>query len=275
MEEKQIKDFEEQKPTWKKVVGIVLNVLFYTFLAFLFLFAIANIAGKNKNKIANLFGYGFLNVVTDSMEGDKVDSLKVGDMIIVKLVKEGDTSALDKLEIEKSIITYYDYSLKDLSTHRLVDIIDDNGIKTYRTQGDRVEVDYPTFDYVQELKNTSIYTEDHYASDILAVYTGTRLKGFGKVLNFLQSSVGFITCLIVPCALLLGFEVFLLVRNIVRANNAKMQEEMANSNSSFDAEAERERIRQELMKEMQQQNQQPTEEVEEKKKEPEEGSSEE
>ena len=79
---------EENKPIWKKVVFIVLNVLFYGFIIFLLAFAIANISAKKHNNIPSIFGYGFLTVASDSMDGNKDDSFKEGDMIIVKIVKD-------------------------------------------------------------------------------------------------------------------------------------------------------------------------------------------
>ncbi|HBP25959.1 MAG TPA: hypothetical protein DD618_03305, partial [Acholeplasmatales bacterium] len=63
----------------KKIVKIVLNVLFYSFIAVLLLFSIANMRIKTNADIPNIFGRGFLAVISDSMEGDQDDSFNQGD----------------------------------------------------------------------------------------------------------------------------------------------------------------------------------------------------
>lgn len=248
--EKQLIKNNESKPVWKKVVLISLNVLFYIFIAFLLIFAIANISSKKNNNIPNIFGYGFLNVITDSMDGNREDSIKVGDMIIVKIANE---KRIEKLEINKSIITFYDEELKGLNTHRLVNIKNnDQGQPVYYTQGDKVEVKDPN----QVYKDDGNYYENvelHSAKDILAVYSG-KISGAGKVLAYLQTKAGFGLCIVLPTALLLIFEAYLLIRNLFAYNKQKLVAEMEangqNKNNEFDLEEEKRKIREELLAEL-------------------------
>lgn len=247
--EKQLLNNNENKPVWKKAVYITLNVLFYIFIAFLLIFAIANIASKKNNNIPSIFGYGFLNVASDSMDGNKEDSLKVGDLIIVKLANE---KRIEAIEVEKSIITYYDDELKMLVTHRVVDIKqNDQGETVYYTQGDRVEVVTPGEDYKND-GNYYALVELHSANDILAIYSG-KISGAGKVLAFLQTKVGFGLCIVLPAALLLIFEAYLLIKNLFAVNREKLAAELeakGGNQNTFDIEEEKRKIREELLAEM-------------------------
>ena len=72
----------------KKVVNISFNIIFYTMLVVLTLFALANMKVKNENNIANIFGYGFLSVQSNSMFGELDDSFEKGDMILVKMLSD-------------------------------------------------------------------------------------------------------------------------------------------------------------------------------------------
>ena len=254
MENENVNKVEEQnQPKWKKVVSIIINVIFYSFIAFLLVFAVAAFSSNNNDrKIANIFGIGFLNVVSDSMDGNRKDSFKEGDLLFVK-VCNSERTQLEGVEAQEDIITFWDSSIGNngaLSTHRIVDIIENaDGTIIYRTQGDKIESNYPEYVYDAETKSPTTYTEDHYSYQIYAVYTGHKIAGFGKVLNFINSTPGFLLCVILPGILLLAYEVFNLIRNLNAMNKQKMQAEY--ESNKFDAEAEKERIRQELLREMQ------------------------
>ena len=270
MEEKQLEQKEVKNKSWKKPVMIVLNVLFYTIIVLLLLFALAtaigNVKQKNRRKAAEangemvqeyniptLFGIGLLSVQSDSMDmttGNdgsvpiKKDSFLIGDLLIVKSANE---RRIAKLEKEKSIITYFDIIENKLITHRLVDIIDNpDGSKSYVTQGDRIEIINPGADYkdISDGYQVTIVKAD----EIIAIYSG-KINGGGSFLEFLQTRLGLGLCVLLPCFLFLVFEVIVLVRNIFAVNKEKMKEELA-SQPQFDAEAEKEKIRQQILAEM-------------------------
>lgn len=258
---------EEVKPTWKKVVYIVLNVLFYAFIIFLLAFAIANISAKKHNNIPGLFGYGFLSVASDSMDGDKEDSFKIGDLLIVKLVKN--EKDLEGLKAEESIITFYDFDEEKLITHRIVDIKDSNGKALYVTQGDKVEKTNPSANYSPGDEDYYL-TETIYDSEILAIYS-SKIKGVGKVLAFLQTKAGFGLCIVLPTALLLIFEAYLLIKNLFEINRQKLTQELEakglNQSANFDPEEEKRRIREELLAEMRKEQEMKAQEEKENKEE--------
>lgn len=270
MENGQNLNQEVKKPTWKLVLTIVGNVIFYGLILLLLFFAlassIANVQQKKRNDEAeangqtiedyylpNLFGIGMLNVVSDSMDMEtgndgsvnvKKDSFLIGDMVFVKIANKRNIS---KIKAEKSIITYYDSSIGYLVTHRVVDVIEmPDGSYQYITQGDRIEIVDPASNYDDPSDTNQV--EYHTANEIIAIYSG-KVKGAGKTLDFLHTKLGLGLCVLLPCALFLIFEIIMLVRNILAINREKFSNEVA-SQPKFDAEAERERIRQELMAQM-------------------------
>ena len=270
MEENKLQQNEVKQAGWKKPVKIVLNVLFYTIVILLLLFALAtaigNVKQKNRRKAAEqagtvvqdyniptLFGIGLLSVQSDSMDmttGNdgtvpiKKDSFLIGDLLVVKTATKG---RIAKIEKEKTIVTYYDVIENKLITHRVVDIIDNpDGSKSYATQGDRIEVINPgaNYDDPSDTYQVTIIRDN----EIIAIYS-SKVKGGGSFLEFLQTRLGLGLCVLLPCFLFLIFEVFVLVRNIFAINKEKMQEELANQ-PKFDAEAEKEKIRQQILAEM-------------------------
>ncbi len=79
-----------------------------------------------KNNNITLFGYKPLVVLTGSME----PNLNVGDLIFVKKVSnENELSVGD-------IITFEEEGASQTITHRIVNIVDEDGVKAFETKGD-------------------------------------------------------------------------------------------------------------------------------------------
>lgn len=231
----------EQKKKLIKVLKIVLNVFFYSVIAILVLFSIANMQLKNKDDIANIFGKGFLTVLTDSMTGDKEDSFTTNDVIFVELLTD---KSREDLKVG-DIITYFSMKIPNLNiqgfiTHRIVEVFEIGDDKFIVTQGD---------------KDGSYPDEPINIKEAVAVYQG-KWEGIGNTLKRLQTPTGFATFVILPVALIFIIEAVILVRNIVIINNEKLREQMKTTpqeNLSFDVEKEKERIRQQIIEEMKQQ----------------------
>lgn len=257
----------EKKFNIKKILNIVFNVLFYLFIIFLLVFAIANIRSRSEdgNNIPNIFGRGFLNVDSDSMDGQKEDSFVVGDLVFVKIVN--DQEDLEDLKVG-DIITFYDSLLNTdikLNTHRIVEIQENAGVTYYITQGDKavslghVYIPGETNEDLRDIHGTPVheYFQVISGSDIKAIYTG-KWSGAGKVLKFLQQPLGFGLCIVLPTFLLLAFEVFVLIKNVMKLKAEKVQEE---NKQSLEEEKERirqeekEKMRQELLEEMKREKQ--------------------
>ena len=247
---------KQMNPKVKKLLSIVFNVLFYAFLVVLFAFSISNIRSK-KNNIPNIFGVGYLQAQSGSMTG----TFEAGDFIWVKIANE---KKIEKLKVG-DIITFYDAAIDEtitgakgendgtsLNTHRIVDIVESlDGSKTYICQGDYVKQLYPEYVYNKD-DMTHTMTQRVQVEDIKAIYTRNMGKGMTGILKFAKSSLGFGLCIVLPTALLLVYEVVMLVRNIMKLNKEKMEAQMAETQAAQqeDLEAQKQRMREELLAEL-------------------------
>ena len=96
-----------------------------------------------------------------------------------------------------------------LNTHRIVEVIEDDNITYYRTQGDN--------------KNTNPEPDIDLqtASTIVAKYTGTKISGLGNVLSFIRTQLGFFLCVLLPMIIFFVYEAIRVVMNIIAYNNEK------------------------------------------------------
>lgn len=272
MQENTTKELKTPMTTKQKVwfgVKIALNVIFYLLILLVLLFSISNIRAKNKNdQIPNIFGKGYLNVLSDSMTGDNKDSFNTGDMIIVKIANKKNIS---KLEVG-NIVTFYDYRLASnkgagsaLDTHRIVYIDKTNNDSyVYYTVGDKIAKQL-NFDasklnadnYLTILNSLGSNNYQAFGStEIRGIYSG-KWSGFGKNIQTINNH--FIAIIIVPVAILLVFEIGVLVLNIMRAREEKLKlemketsQELANQEtiSADEKEKLKAELRAELLKEM-------------------------
>lgn len=272
MQENTTQELKTPMTTKQKVwfgVKIALNVVFYILILLVLLFSISNIRAKNKNdQIPNIFGKGYLNVLSDSMTGDNKDSFNTGDMIIVKIANKKNIS---KLEVG-NIVTFYDYRLASnkgagsaLDTHRIVYIDKTNNDSyVYYTVGDKIAKQL-NFDasklnadnYLTILNSLGSNNYQAFGStEIRGIYSG-KWSGFGKTIQTINNH--FIAIIIVPVAILLVFEIGVLVLNIMRAREEKLKlemketsQELANQDtiSADEKEKLKAELRAELLKEM-------------------------
>lgn len=216
-----------------KGLKVGVQVLFYIIIGALLLFSIATLTQKRKDQIPNLFGFGFLSVASDSMDGDQKNSFKTGDLVLVKVLNKNQRANLnfDKMTEKGTIVSFYDYNLKAINTHRVVDNGTlANGEEYVQTQGDKEGLDPDEF--LLERK------------DIVATYRG-KIKGFGKAIAFTQTQIGFAVVVIVPMLLLLFWQGYILISDIYTVKSEQLKEDLEK-----EREEERERIRQELLEEM-------------------------
>lgn len=202
------------------------------------------------------------------MTGDNEDSFNTGDMIIVKIANKKNIS---KLEVG-NIVTFYDYRLASnkgagsaLDTHRIVYIDKTNNDSyVYYTVGDKIAKQL-NFDasklnadnYLTILNSLGSNNYQAFGStEIRGIYSG-KWSGFGKTIQTINNH--FIAIIIVPVAILLVFEIGVLVLNIMRAREEKLKlemketsQELANQEtiSADEKEKLKAELRAELLKEM-------------------------
>lgn len=101
----------------------IINIIMYPILAIIVIICTMVIFQKiqNPDKVVNIFGYKVFVIVSGSME----PTLNVGDLIITK-----ETDNIQK----NDIITFREENQS--ITHRVIEIVEDNGINKYKTKGD-------------------------------------------------------------------------------------------------------------------------------------------
>ena len=283
MEETKNEIIEEKQPrTTKQKVFLGLeiagNVVFYLIIIALFLFALFNINGGNGTEnFPNLFGTGYLSVQSDSMKrSDKFNELEewkdyeiggfeTGDLLKDSVFHENDA---DELKVGM-VITFYGKlqgtSQNGLITHRIVDVNVVNGVvKSVTTQGDAVAQLTP---YIKAgTKRAEGMTEQEIAlhnynlegagsiENVELVNIRGIVKsvsvGAGSVLDNIRQN--YLFYFVLPVAVLLLFEIFLVVRNIMILRGEKNKAELEGTREAMmaDVEAEKEKMRQELLAEM-------------------------
>ncbi len=197
-----------KKWTAKRIVNTVISVILWIFLAFAALTTVIALATTaNSNKVPNLFGYSMMNVLTDSMDCED-GVMKEGDLILVRLLDDEEKNDL----AEGDVISFLDSTLRDengkkqVTTHRIVSIERDTDGKllSVKTKGDN--------------PNAGIDTIDRYQNEILGKFH-KNLGAVGEAFGFLQSSKGFLLCVVVPLLVFFIYEVFVVVKNVVELKN--------------------------------------------------------
>jgi len=184
------------KTKTKKIIGIVLNVLLWIFLAFAFvmmIFAFASIS--NDYGVPVLGKKVILTVASDSMK----PTFEQGDMLVGTVLTED-----EKLKLQSGdIITFFTDlngdGVKELNTHRITYT---DGIE-FRTKGDN-----------NELNDSDSVN----GRDIVCKWSesDTKIKGLGKVFAFLQSRIGFLCVIVIPLALFFIYEIIRFVMTIIK-----------------------------------------------------------
>ena len=186
----------------KKVLKIVVDVLAWIILIAAFLVTIMVFSSTKNNGIASLFGIMPMSVKSDSM----APTFKAGDMILVKKIDDMYTLQKD------DVITFYTIidSARVLNTHRIVEVKDDGGSRSYITRGDNnpVEDEIPV-----------------YPSDIVGKWTGKKVSGGGKVLDFLRSKKGFFICVVIPMAIFFLFELYKFIVTLIESRQKLSKDE--------------------------------------------------
>ena len=185
----------------KKVIKIVVNVLLWMFLAFALFTTIMALASQGDSSgHPSLFGNYMLTVESDSMsptfnKGDIILAEKLSDAQKANL-KQGDVITFTTKEIIEGKTVF--------NTHRIVGIINENGVLSFITHGDAAP----------DGTNETVK-----AAEVKAVWKGVKLNGLGNVLIFLQSSTGFLVCIVIPMALFFIYEVYKFISTLVAVKN--------------------------------------------------------
>lgn len=102
---------EKKKKLGTKIVDIILGVLI---VAVIGLQVDMMLTKKNNYNVPSLFGYSFMEVLTDSMEGTKPDSFDAGEGVIIQ--KKNEVKPDD-------VITFYNPDIQYCVSHRVREIV--------------------------------------------------------------------------------------------------------------------------------------------------------
>ncbi len=184
----------------KKAGSVLAGIILWAIILLAALFTFTVLAQRDSTKVANIAGYSPMSVMTDSM----APTFHAGDLIFVKKV---DTATLQKGDI----ICFHTIINNEmaLNTHRIDSIVEENGHRSYVTKGDN---------------NTITDVERITDNDIVGKYVG-KLRYFGKVIEFLSSSTGFLIVIVVPMLIFFIYQVYHLIVISMRLKKAIAQEE--------------------------------------------------
>lgn len=197
------------KKTLKRIFNILVDVIIVLILIVSILIVALSLTSKSSG-VPNILGVAPLSVQSNSME----DTFSTGDLLLSKVTNDpGETYEVGDIvtfpiEIDGESV---------LNTHRIVEVIDDDSITYYKTQGDNKDT------------NPEPDVDLQSASTIVAKYTGTKISGFGNVLSFIRTQLGFFLCILLPMILFFVYEAIRVVMNIIAYNNEKTLEAAKNS----------------------------------------------
>lgn len=164
-----ISDFEKSRKRmfiFEKLVMILLYIIIIPIIIYNLTLMIKSYI--NPTEIPDFFGFKSFVIISESME----PTIMTGDAILVKEVKQ------EELKV-KDIISFQDGD--SINTHRIVEILEDNGIIKYKTKGDN-----------NKKEDKELVTYDK----IEGVYQ-FRIKGFGKIVEMIKNKMTLVVLLII------------------------------------------------------------------------------
>lgn len=229
-------DVVESKP--KKAVKIVLDVILYLFLAVCLFGVIVTIASKkDADGTANIFGRQVRFVQSSSMEkcdqtdvsDFKIKDIPVKSLVFIKTVPKDDDKAAEWYASLKAgdVLTFkYVYGKQETITHRIVDISpkEDGSGYIITLEGDNKAADGGN---LTQTIDTSLTDSPNY---VIGKVTATSYF-LGLFAYALKTPVGIVCIIIIPCFIVIAFEVIRIVSVIHDdKNKADKEKEEAQKN---------------------------------------------
>lgn len=195
---------EKKKSTVKKIFDVIGNIFITVYIIAALVISVMVFSSMSTGH-PSLFGYSFMFVRTDSMEGKADDAIFEGDLV---LCKQQD----NYFKLEDGTVIAYNVTVKDdngnpveiVKIHRIIGR-DEGGIN-YLTKGDNT----PAMD---EIAVSPSY--------ILGVYDGIRIPHVGSVFDFLQSQNGILICLVIPMAAFFIWALYKFIKAMIEFKMAK------------------------------------------------------
>ncbi len=242
---------QEGEELQEKPKGAILNKILNVVLVITIIVAAVctyvSFVSTSGNGVPSIFGIRILSIQTDSM----YPTLLPGDLVF-------DVAVEDKSELRQGdIITYWTVinGERVLNTHTILNIYDGGGYLLFETKGDN---------------NNIADALTVHESEIVGKYV-SRVPGVGKVMDYLQTSTGFLLVVVLPVFIFFLYHVIQFFRvlfeyqnvknrlkyemergtteNLIEENRRKEEEERERQRAAMEAEI-RERLKAELMASM-------------------------
>lgn len=224
-------NIKDKKAIVKKVLKITGNVLVYLLMAIaMFVLVISITSKKDSDGTATVFGYQLRFVQSDSMEeceltdvsNFEIKSIRVKSCVFVDVAPESEE---EKAEWYKSlkvgdVLTFkYVYSRQETITHRIVNIEEKTtGGYIITLEGDNKNAET---DLMQQTIDTSLTDSPNY---IIGKVTGQSYV-LGLLVYAFKTPVGIVCLIIIPCLIIIAFEVIRLVKVFGKDKKEKLQAE--------------------------------------------------
>jgi len=236
---------EENKkpvPLYKKILRIAGNVLLFIFLALcIFTMILTVFSPKDETDgTAELFGYQLRTVISDSMgacedtdvSGYDIKSVPLYSMVFVQLVPDDSDEAAkwyEDIEVGDVLTVKYVYDTQVTITHRVIEKNPDgNGGYHLVLEGDNKNTEN------QEQLRQEIYTSDENSPNyVVGKVTGQSIV-LGAIVSLLRSPFGIIFLIILPCVLIILFEVIKIVGVLRSDKRRKEKEDNAKKDQELD-----------------------------------------
>ncbi|MCD8376934.1 MAG: signal peptidase I [Oscillospiraceae bacterium] len=216
------------------VVNTVINVILVLAMILAAICTYVSYVSSSGSGVPSFFGLRVLSVQTESM----YPTINAGDLIIDKGVSDPST-----LEVG-DIITYWTVidGERVLNTHRITAIYDGGGYLIFATKGDN---------------NTSEDSLTVHESEVVGRYW-VRIGGLGKAMDYLQTSTGFLICILIPVFIFFLYHLIQFFRTLFEYQNVKNRlkyelERGELEDVAAQADQERERKRKEIEDQMREQ----------------------
>lgn len=224
----------------KKLGKIAADFVVYLFLALcIFSVVITVLSKRDADGAAEVFGYQMRIVTSDSMaaceytdvSGFEIKSIPIRSMIFVKTMPKNSAEADEWYRSLKAgdVLTFrYVYTTQVTITHRVVSVTEKEGGFIIELAGDNTNSEggqlYQTID-------TSI---PHNTNYVIGKVIG-QSYAMGVVLNFLRQPAAIILLIILPCFLIIVFEVAKIVRLLNTDKKQNEREQMAKKDDELEA----------------------------------------
>lgn len=202
------------------VLNWIVNIVLILALVCGAYFSYAAFMTSKGGDIPSVLGYKPFSIQSDSMS----PTFESGDLVISKEVSD-----YSELEVG-DIITFWTIINGEqvLNTHRITEVMENDGYYYFTTQGDN---------------NTSEDAMSVYYTEIEGQYV-THISGFGSVVDFLQTSTGFLIFIVLPVFLFFIYHLVTFFRVLFAYQAEKMKIQMqaeseAGKTAAAAAEADR------------------------------------